>query len=146
AGVDVRTANWQRSKTVTLLGLDRSASRMELLAAVRERGLLAGVRVVPDPPGLVVPAVPPAGSGRQRGEGRVTLLATTASPTADSNKGLAADTTSTPTATPVPVLRPVRIPTPRRGHYTAIPGQLALDDALAPVHHLPARHTLGAAA
>ncbi|MGW3407503.1 WhiB family transcriptional regulator, partial [Streptomyces zhihengii] len=32
AGVDVRTANWQRSKTVTLLGLDRSASRMELLA------------------------------------------------------------------------------------------------------------------
>lgn len=55
AGVDVRTANWQRSNVVTLLGLPRDVSRMRLLAVVRELGLLAGVRVVDDGGG--VPAV-----------------------------------------------------------------------------------------
>ncbi|MFJ3043571.1 WhiB family transcriptional regulator [Streptomyces tendae] len=58
AGVDVRTANWQRSRLVTQLNLDKeSATRRELLAAAVERGLLdAGVVVGDD--GLV-PAVPP---------------------------------------------------------------------------------------
>ncbi|MFD8839766.1 WhiB family transcriptional regulator [Streptomyces griseofuscus] len=57
AGMDVRTANWQRSQLVRLLGLPKSVSRMRLLAVARERGLLAGVRVVPDDG--TVPAVAP---------------------------------------------------------------------------------------
>ncbi|WP_435606561.1 WhiB family transcriptional regulator [Streptomyces ardesiacus] len=58
AGVDVRTANWQRSRLVTQLNLDKeSATRRELLAAAVERGLLdAGVVVGDDGR---VPAVPP---------------------------------------------------------------------------------------
>jgi len=53
---DVRTANWQRSQLVRLLGLPKSASRMRVLEAARVRGLLEGVRVVPDDGS--VPAVP----------------------------------------------------------------------------------------
>ncbi|MGW4270777.1 hypothetical protein ACWEGQ_00065 [Streptomyces seoulensis] len=59
AGVDVRTANWQRSRLTTQLNLDRqSATRAELLRVAVERGLLDGSVVVADD-GLV-PAVPPA--------------------------------------------------------------------------------------
>lgn len=58
AGVaDVRTANWQRSALVRLLGLPKDASRMRLLAVAGERGLLDGVVVVADDG--TVRAVPP---------------------------------------------------------------------------------------
>jgi hypothetical protein len=57
AGVDVRTANWQRSSLVRLLGLPKDASRMRALAVARERGLLKGVDLVVDD-GTVL-AVPP---------------------------------------------------------------------------------------
>ncbi|WP_086560966.1 WhiB family transcriptional regulator [Streptomyces africanus] len=57
AGVDVRTANWQRSSLVRLLGLPKGVSRMRALAAARERGLLEGLDVVADDG--TVPAVPP---------------------------------------------------------------------------------------
>ncbi|MFD7995555.1 WhiB family transcriptional regulator [Streptomyces mexicanus] len=58
AGVDVRTANWQRSRLVTQLGLDkRSATRVELLRVAVERGLLDASVVVGDDGS--VPAVPP---------------------------------------------------------------------------------------
>jgi hypothetical protein len=57
AGVDVRTANWQRSSLVRLLGLPKDVSRMRALAAARERGLLQGVDLVADDG--TVPAVPP---------------------------------------------------------------------------------------
>jgi Transcription factor WhiB len=57
AGMDVRTANWQRSRLVQLLGLPKDVSRMGALAAARERGLLEGVVVVADDGS--VPAVPP---------------------------------------------------------------------------------------
>ncbi|MCF0086626.1 MULTISPECIES: WhiB family transcriptional regulator [unclassified Streptomyces] len=81
AGVDVRTANWQRSNVVTLLGLPRDVSRMRLLAVVRELGLLAGVRVVDDGGGVPavaaptkttvrVPGVPAAGTGPVAGPAR----------------------------------------------------------------------------
>ncbi|WP_185832330.1 WhiB family transcriptional regulator [Streptomyces sp. WAC 04229] len=53
---DVRTANWQRSQVTRLLGLPKSVSRMRVLEAARERGLLDGVTVVPDDGS--VPAVP----------------------------------------------------------------------------------------
>ncbi|MFK0288270.1 hypothetical protein ACIQVL_48535 [Streptomyces sp. NPDC090499] len=55
---DVRTANWQRSALVRQLGLSKDASRMNVLEAARDRGLLDGVEVVPDDG--TVPAVPPA--------------------------------------------------------------------------------------
>ncbi|MFF9287470.1 WhiB family transcriptional regulator [Streptomyces griseosporeus] len=57
AGLDVRTANWQRSIIVTKLGLAKDASRMRVLAVARERGLLDGVDLVVDDG--TVPAVPP---------------------------------------------------------------------------------------
>jgi hypothetical protein len=57
AGMDVRTANWQRSSLVRLLGLPKDASRMRALAAARERGLLEGVVLVADDGS--VPAIPP---------------------------------------------------------------------------------------
>jgi len=55
---DVRTANWQRSQIVRLLGLAKSATRMEVLEAATGRGLLDGVTVVADDGS--VPAVPAA--------------------------------------------------------------------------------------
>jgi hypothetical protein len=57
AGMDVRTANWQRSILVGKLGLARTASRRQLLDAATARGLLDGVHVVADDGTL--PAVPP---------------------------------------------------------------------------------------
>ena len=56
-GMDVRTANWQRSSLVRLLGLPKDASRMRALAVARERGLLEGIELVPDDG--TVPAIPP---------------------------------------------------------------------------------------
>ena len=58
AGMDVRTANWQRAKLVSMLGLPRGASRMDLLHAARERGVLPELRheVVVDDGS--VPAIP----------------------------------------------------------------------------------------
>jgi hypothetical protein len=58
AGVDVRTANWQRSRLVTQLNLDKgTATRTELLRAAVDQGLLDGSVVVADDG--TVPAVPP---------------------------------------------------------------------------------------
>lgn len=48
AGMDLRTANWQVSRLRTQLGLPDTASRTELLEAAATRGLLEGVRIVPD--------------------------------------------------------------------------------------------------
>ena len=55
AGVDVRTANWQRTRLATQLGLPRSVSRRELLDAAVARGLLRSDEVVDDPGGRVRP-------------------------------------------------------------------------------------------
>lgn len=40
AGMDIRTANWQRSHLVRLLGLPKDATRMRLLEAAQARGLV----------------------------------------------------------------------------------------------------------
>jgi hypothetical protein len=55
---DVRTANWQRSALVRLLGLPKTATRMQVLEAARARGRLDGIAVVVDDGS--VPAIPPA--------------------------------------------------------------------------------------
>ena len=58
AGMDLRTANWQRSRLVTLVGLDKTrTTRAQLLAAAVEQGLLDPRLVVADDGS--VPAVPP---------------------------------------------------------------------------------------
>lgn len=49
AGLDVRTANWQRSILTTKLGLKKDATRMEVLEAAVARGLLSAGEVVADP-------------------------------------------------------------------------------------------------
>jgi hypothetical protein len=114
AGVDVRTANWQRSKLVTLLGLPKDVSRMRALAVARERGLLAGIDVVADDG--TVPAVPPATK--------------TSAPAAPVDLEPAAVLKATPEC----VSRGVR---PRRRRVAAVSGQLSFDDALAPAPVTP---------
>lgn len=55
AGVDVRTANWQRARLTTQLGLEKAATRAEVLEAAVARGLLRREEVaVPDPGPAVV--------------------------------------------------------------------------------------------
>ncbi|MEU5043244.1 WhiB family transcriptional regulator [Streptomyces griseorubiginosus] len=58
SGLDIRTVNWQRSRLASDLGLESSASRMELLKAAVKAGLVDGGLVVADDGS--VPAVPPA--------------------------------------------------------------------------------------
>jgi hypothetical protein len=126
AGVDVRTANWQRSNLTTLLGLPRTASRGQLLAAAAERGLLEDVAVVADDG--TVPAVPPP-----------TRMPTPPEPVTETAVESAATGTRTVLPEPGPY-EPTRVPRPRRDRFTDIDGQLALWEAeltdLAPVHDL----------
>ncbi|MFD5848317.1 WhiB family transcriptional regulator [Streptomyces chartreusis] len=49
AGMDLRTANWQRSILKTKLGLKKDATRLEVLRAAVERGLLSAGEVVAVP-------------------------------------------------------------------------------------------------
>ncbi|PSK57042.1 Transcriptional regulator WhiB [Streptomyces sp. 111WW2] len=128
AGVDVRTANWQRSRLVTQLNLDKeSATRRELLAAAVKRGLLdAGVVVGDD--GLV-PAVPPPSPASRM----------------PSVSGGTEDPAVPPAAVPA-VLRG-RVRRPGRRRVQVMPGQLSFDDALAPIVNLfPHNEPLEAAA
>ncbi|MEU5323040.1 WhiB family transcriptional regulator [Streptomyces sp. NPDC021056] len=57
-GLDVRKANWQRARLTSGLGLEASASRMDLLAAAVKAGLVDGGLVVADDGS--VPAIPPS--------------------------------------------------------------------------------------
>jgi hypothetical protein len=128
AGVDVRTANWQRSSLVRLLGLPKDVSRMRALAAARERGLLEGVDLVPDDGS--VPAIPPP-----------TRLPT---PVA-----AVPEVVEVPASPVMPSVIALPVRRTRRSRVRVIPGQLSLDDALglAPVQPLfPVAKPLGAAA
>lgn len=109
AGVDVRTANWQRSSLVRLLGLPRAATRMELLTAAADRGLLDPARIVPDD--VTIPAIAPP----------TRTPATTPPP-----PPTPAITTRAATVPPAAV----RLRAPRRDRFADITGQLTLDDEL----------------
>ncbi|MEW2402095.1 hypothetical protein [Streptomyces sp. NPDC046862] len=121
AGVDVRTANWQRSTLVTGLCLPRTASRGELLAAAAERGLVDGDTVVPDDG--TVPAIPPECKAEPREEFQDSL-----------------DDHAQAEAHLEPAGGPLRLQSPRRDRFTDVAGQLALWEAelsdLADVHDL----------
>jgi len=123
AGVDVRTANWQRSNLTTLLGLPRTATRAQLLAAAAERGLLEGVDVVADDG--TVPAVPPPTRMPVQPEPGPVVVA------------------SLPVLPQPGPYEPTRgVPRPRRGRFADVDGQLSLWEAeleepvLATVHVL----------
>lgn len=125
AGMDVRTANWQRSRLVTQLGLDKvTATRGELLRAAVEQGLLDAAVVVADDGR--VPAVP----------------SSAARPAADGPGGA-----EPVERAPGPVVLHDRIRRPSRGRRpVAGPGQLSLDDVLAPVVSLYRSEPMEAAA
>lgn len=125
AGVDLRTANWQRSRLVTQLNLRKgSATRGELLAEAVRRGLLDEALVVADDGS--VPAVPPPTRTVQEPE----------------------------TVTPAVSVPEVAVLPQRRSRWSrsgvrVMPGQLSFDDALAPsapVRPLFANRRLEAAA
>lgn len=144
AGMDLRTANWQRSNLTTLLGLPPTASRAQFLAAAGARGLLEGVAVVADDGS--VPAVPPPTRMPDR-------AAPAAGPVAEVCQAapvpLALASPPAPAAVPVGPYEPVRVPAPRRDRFTDIVGQLALWEAeleLADVHPLFPAAPLEAAA
>lgn len=123
AGMDLRTANWQRSVLVTLLNLNKAtATRGQLLAAAVQRGLLDASTVVPDDG--TVPAVP----------------APMPSPPQPDVPPAPMPSPPQPDVQPVPMPspdqgkagphEPVHVPAPRRTRFTDVPGQLTLDDAL----------------
>jgi hypothetical protein len=112
-GMDVRTANWQRSSLVRLLGLPKDVSRMRALGVARERGLLEGLEVRADDG--TVPAVPPP-----------TKLADSAAPSSSVDSGTPVASVAAPAGLPVPRARVRR----RRGRVVVMPGQLSFDDAL----------------
>lgn len=131
ADMDVRTANWQRSNLVTLLGLKRTATRTELLDAAAARGLLDGITVTRDDGTVPAIAPPTRTPGAARPARRTPRRARqTAAPVPAP--------APRPRPTPSTAAHPVRVPAPRRTRFTAITGQLALwDPSLAAVHTLP---------
>ncbi len=132
AGVDVRTANWQRARMTTQLGLPHDATRAEFLAAAADRGLLEGVTVVADDG--TVPAVPPP----------------TKMPDPES-AAVPVEPAAEDCETPEVRHRP-RVRAPRRDRFTDVEGQLALWESelsasdLAEIHDLFPAARLEAAA
>jgi hypothetical protein len=135
AGVDVRTANWQRSSLVRLLGLPKTATRMRALAVARERGLLEDVQVVADDGS--VPAIPPPTKTTVPDTEPAVAPAVPVGP-------VVLELVAAP-AHPAPEGR-CRVVRPRRRRVAAVPGQLSLDDALTPVTSLFSSRRLEAAA
>jgi hypothetical protein len=120
AGMDVRTANWQRSILKTKLGLEKAATRAEVLEAAVARRLLRADAVVLEPAtasgaGVGATAVPSPGAGQR--------------PVPSSSPARAA----------VPESQPCRRPGRRvhRRRVTTVAGQLSFDDALAPTPTAP---------
>lgn len=69
AGMDLRTANWQRSILKTKLGLEKTASRAEVLEAAVSRGLLRAEEVAARAASSAEPG-PGASAGRRGARGR----------------------------------------------------------------------------
>lgn len=119
-GLDVRKANWQRARLTSGLGLEASASRMQLLEAAVKAGLVDGGLVVADDGR--VPAIPPSTRKLliETPDGQMTVVPLVAEEAWDPS-----------TARPwrYPVRGRSRLP---RSRFRHVEGQLALDDADAP--------------
>lgn len=135
AGMDVRTANWQRSRLVTLLNLSKaSATRRELLAEAVRRGLLDASLVVADDGS--VPAWSPV------------TVAHAPVASVDAEGAPAGQAASS--AAGVPEVQGRAAAPARRRRFHAVEGQLALwdpdpSDGLATVHPLFPAAPLGVA-
>jgi hypothetical protein len=119
-GLDVRKANWQRARLTSGLGLENSASRMDLLTAAVKAGLVDGGLVVADDGS--VPAIPPA-TRKLLIEFHAHLLVGPSAPEEAWDWSLA---------------KPWRPPAGRRrvslrSKFRKVPGQLALDEVPATV-------------
>jgi hypothetical protein len=121
AGMDVRTANWQRTRLVHLLGLPKDVTRMRALETARERGLLEGMEVRADDG--TVPAVPPPT--------KLSAAADTSGPS--DGPHLEVSPCEETTAHSGLARRTRR----RRGRVVVMPGQLSFDDALTPACVVP---------
>ncbi|MGV2914767.1 WhiB family transcriptional regulator [Streptomyces alfalfae] len=155
AGMDVRTANWQRSALVRLLGLPRAATRMELLREAARRGLLDATLIVTDDGRVPAVAPPTRSPAKARATAAETGAGARPTPQAPAGSSAAGSTTrtgagtagaaeSTPhaaaprasTLAPRPDAaddsRPavVRLRAPRRDRFADITGQLTLDEEL----------------
>lgn len=142
AGLDVRTANWQRSKLCGLFRLDRDrATRLDLLHAAQEAGLLDDVLLADDDgsvlaaPALESPSGPRLTVPTRTGEATQATQPANPRPTSVAESAVAAQNTPS-RGRP----SPVRVRLPARTRFTAIPGQLCLDDLTPPA--APARRAL----
>ncbi|WP_055693436.1 WhiB family transcriptional regulator [Streptomyces prasinopilosus] len=135
AGVDVRTANWQRSRLVTQLNLDKgTATRRELLAAAVDQGLLDESVVVADDG--TVPAVPPPVPSSGSSPSSRPAPSAEAVPSVEvpgASGGLSSGS--------VPAVGRLRASRPRRGRRSRVtiagPGQLPLFDTPPPSSSAP---------
>jgi hypothetical protein len=142
SGMDVRTANWQRSSLVTLLNLGKStATRGELLAEAVRRGLLdAGVVVADDGSVPAVPLGTPTAAADPSPAPMPGLPEPEVPPVPMPSPALP-DTPPVPMPSPElegerPV-GPLRLQSPRRDRFADVVGQLSLWEAeLAEVHTL----------
>lgn len=148
-GMDVRTANWQRSSLVTLLNLGKStATRGELLAEAVRRGLLDASVVVADDGS--VPAVPLGTPSPAAATDPSPAAAPAPMPGLPQPEvpPVAMPSPALPDTSPVPMpspqlegerpVGPLRLQSPRRDRFADVVGQLALWEAeLATVHVLP---------
>jgi hypothetical protein len=127
AGVDLRTANWQRSRLVTQLNLEKgSATRRELLAEAVRRGLLDAGLVVSDDG--TVPAVPPPAPNPPQPRVQPVPMPTVPTP---GDPPVPMPTVPSREPGPVPMPSPEFARSPkraqRRRRVTALPGQLSFD-------------------
>lgn len=139
AGMDVRTANWQRSILVGKLGLPRDATRMQLLQAAAAVGLL-DVAVAADDGS--VPAVPPPSKTATSGPRQQSLtVPPPSSPPSAQVPGSGAGAVGRPRRSRRRRSRPAGASGGRTGRFTTVTGQLTLDLTPEPagVAQLPTR-------
>ncbi|MFD9249543.1 hypothetical protein [Streptomyces bottropensis] len=143
AGMDVRKANWHRSRLVTQLNLPKvGATRTALLEEAVRRGLVEASLVVPDDG--TVPAVPycPEPETQPAAGPEAELAADAGAGVEQANQtpvvsgpvqiALVPEPESGPVVPPSPPVpyEPARVPSPPRRRFTAVAGQLSFDDAL----------------
>jgi hypothetical protein len=130
AGMDIRKANWHRSRLVTQLNVPAvGATRAALLEEAVRRGLVEASLVVPDDG--TAPAIPYC----PEPEPVAGLEAELAAGSGPVQIALVPEPEAGPVVPPAPPVpyEPARVPSPPRRRFTAVAGQLSLDDVLGAV-------------